>query len=102
MRELSEIYGFERASRAYRASLDAVAGLKSLVWRLGIACDMRDKDSLYLAAGESSADLIEEHRLRGNAPGLPGDFSIMPCCWIVLASRVPVRSSRRVQPIPIP
>ena len=31
--ELTEAYGFERASRAYRASLDAVTGLKSLVLR---------------------------------------------------------------------
>ena len=73
LRELSELYGFERASRAYRASRDAVAGLKSLVWRLGIACDLRDKNSLYLAADEGSAVLIEEHRLRARA-GLPGDF----------------------------
>ena len=73
LRELSEVYGFERASRAYRASLDAVAGLKSLVWRLGIACDMRDKNSLYLAADESSASLVEEHRWRARV-GLPGDF----------------------------
>jgi glycine/D-amino acid oxidase-like deaminating enzyme len=73
LRELSELYGFERASRAYRASLDAVSGLKSLAWRLGIACDMRDKHSLYLAADESSNDLLEEHRCRARA-GLPGDF----------------------------
>ena len=55
LRQLSEVYGFERAARAYRASLDAVAGLKSLVGQLGIACDMREKNSLYLAAGDSSA-----------------------------------------------
>jgi glycine/D-amino acid oxidase-like deaminating enzyme len=73
LRELSELYGFERASRAYRASRDAVAGLQSLVWRLGIACDMREKHSLYLAAGEDSAELVEEHRWRTRA-GLPGDF----------------------------
>lgn len=73
LRELSEIYGFDRAARAYRASRDAVAGLQSLVWRLGIACDLRDKDSLYLAAGEGSAELVEEHRWRARA-GLPGDF----------------------------
>lgn len=77
LHELSELYGFERASRAYRASRDAVAGLKSLVWRLGIACDMRDKNSLYLAAGEGSAGLIEEHRRRTRA-GLPGDFLDYP------------------------
>jgi glycine/D-amino acid oxidase-like deaminating enzyme len=73
LRQLSEAYGFERAARAYRASLEAVAGLKSLVAEFGIACGMRDKNSLYLAADESSAGLIEEHRLRVRA-GLPGDF----------------------------
>ena len=71
--ELTEAYGFERASRAYHASLDAVAGLKSLVHELGIACDMRDKDSLYLAGGEGNGELAAEHRLRRRA-GLPGDF----------------------------
>ena len=73
LRELSEIYGFERAARAYRASLDAVAGLKSLVAQLGIACEMREKNSLYLAAGDSGGELLEEHRLRERAM-LPGDF----------------------------
>jgi glycine/D-amino acid oxidase-like deaminating enzyme len=34
---------------------------------------MRDKNSLYLAAGDSSAELVEEHRWRTRA-GLPGDF----------------------------
>ena len=71
--ELTEAYGFERASRAYRASLDAVTGLKSLVQQLGIACDLRDKDLLYLAAGDTGGELIEEHRLRRRA-GLPGDY----------------------------
>jgi glycine/D-amino acid oxidase-like deaminating enzyme len=70
---LTEVYGFERASRAYRASLNAVTGLQSLVLQLGIVCDMRDKDSLYLAAGDTASELIEEHRLRRRA-GLPGDF----------------------------
>lgn len=73
LRQLSEAYGFERAARAYRASFEAVAGLKSLVGQLCIACEMRDKNSLYLAADESSASLIEEHRYRTRA-GLPGDF----------------------------
>jgi len=71
--ELTEIYGFERASRAYHASLQAVAGLKSLVAQLGIACEMRDKNSLYLAAGDTGKALREEHQLRQRA-GLPGDF----------------------------
>jgi glycine/D-amino acid oxidase-like deaminating enzyme len=71
--ELAQAYGFERASRVYRASLEAVTGLQSLVRQLGIACDLRDKNSLYLAVGETGSELIEEHRLRERA-GLPGDF----------------------------
>jgi glycine/D-amino acid oxidase-like deaminating enzyme len=71
--ELTEVYGFERASRAYRASLDAVTGLKSLVLQLGLCCEMRDKNSLYLAAEDTGKDLLEEHRIRERA-GLPGDF----------------------------
>jgi glycine/D-amino acid oxidase-like deaminating enzyme len=71
--ELTGIYGFERASRAYRASFEAVTGLKSLVLQNGIACEMRDRNSLYLAAGDSGKQLLEEQRLRERA-GLPGDF----------------------------
>jgi len=71
--QLTETYGFERASRAYRASLEAVAGLKSLVLQLGISCDMRERSSLYLAAGDTGRELAAEHRLRERA-GLPGDF----------------------------
>ena len=71
--QLMEAYGFERASRAYQASLQAVSGLKSLVAELRIACDMREKDSLYLAAGPTSKGLIEEHALRRRAD-LPGTF----------------------------
>ncbi len=71
--QLTETYGFERASRAYLASLHAVAGLKSLVLQLGVACEMRDRNSLYLAAGDTSTELVDEHRLRERA-GLPGVF----------------------------
>jgi glycine/D-amino acid oxidase-like deaminating enzyme len=71
--QLTEAYGFERASRAYQVSLQAVSGLKSLVAELGLPCDMRAKDSLYLAAGSTSKDLIEEHGLRRRA-NLPGAF----------------------------
>jgi glycine/D-amino acid oxidase-like deaminating enzyme len=71
--QLTKAYGFERASRAYRASLQAVAGLKSLVLQRNIACEMRDKDSLYLATASTGRELYEEHQLRRRA-GLPGDF----------------------------
>jgi glycine/D-amino acid oxidase-like deaminating enzyme len=73
LEQLTQLYGFERASRAYRASLDAVSGLKSLVARLGLPCEMRDKNSLYLAAGATGKELLEEHLLRARA-GLPGNF----------------------------
>jgi glycine/D-amino acid oxidase-like deaminating enzyme len=71
LQELTHLYGYERAARAYRASYDAVHGLKALVRTLNLRCDMRAKDSLYLAAGESAKGLIEEHALRARA-GLPG------------------------------
>jgi glycine/D-amino acid oxidase-like deaminating enzyme len=71
--QLTDIYGFERASRAYQASLQAVAGLKSLVQQLGIACELRAKPSLYLASGDTSKQLLGEHQLRERA-GLPGEF----------------------------
>jgi glycine/D-amino acid oxidase-like deaminating enzyme len=71
--QLTEAYGFEHAARAYRASLNAVTGLKSLVLQLGVACEIRDKNSLYLAVGDTAAELIAEHQLRQRA-GLPGDF----------------------------
>jgi glycine/D-amino acid oxidase-like deaminating enzyme len=71
--QLAEIYGFERAARAYRASLEAVTGLKSLVRQLGIACDLRDRNSLYLSAGDTGTELVDEHELRRRA-GLPGEF----------------------------
>jgi glycine/D-amino acid oxidase-like deaminating enzyme len=71
--QLTQSYGFERASRAYRASLNAVTGLKSPVLRLGLRCEMRERNSLYLATGDTSKALFEEHQLRERA-GLPGDF----------------------------
>ena len=102
LRELTEIYGFDCAARAYRASRDAVAGLQSLVWRLGIPCDLREKLSLYLAAGEGSADLVEEHRCAG-APALRRRFhSTTPCCWSALgiARAGAIVSPGRPMPIP--
>jgi len=71
--QLTRSYGFERASRAYHASLNAVTGLKSLVLQLGLHCEMRGRNSLYLATGDTSKALFEEHQLRERS-GLPGDF----------------------------
>lgn len=71
--ELTELYGYERAVRAYRASFDAVGGLQTLMRDLDLPCDMRAKSSLYLAAGEDATSLITEQVLRARA-GLPGTF----------------------------
>ncbi len=71
--QLTQAYGFEKASRAYRASLDAVAGLKSLILHLGIPCELGDRHSLYLATRDTDKELFEEHQLRQRA-GLPGSF----------------------------
>lgn len=70
---LVEAYGFERAARAYQASLEAVQGLGRLVVDLGIGCQWHNRNSLYLAAGSDAASLLEEHSLRRRA-GLPGEF----------------------------
>ena len=70
---LTGLYGFDRASRAYHASLTAVDGLKSLVLKNGIVCGMRPRDSLYLASGDTARQLLEENRLRLRC-GLPGEF----------------------------
>lgn len=71
--QLTEMYGFERASRAYHTSLQAVIGLKSLIPQLGLCCEMRDRNSLYLATGSNSTELLREQQLRERA-GLPGEF----------------------------
>ncbi|HEU0082802.1 MAG TPA: FAD-dependent oxidoreductase [Bradyrhizobium sp.] len=69
--QLAEMIGFERAARSWQASLQAVRGLKSLVAQSGVACELRGRDSLYLAAGETATDLLAEHELRQRAR-LPG------------------------------
>jgi glycine/D-amino acid oxidase-like deaminating enzyme len=72
--ELSSFYGFDQASSIYRASLAAVVGLGTLVRDLGFGRAIRDRVSLYIAAGDAGhARLSAEHALRQRA-GLPGRF----------------------------
>lgn len=74
LRSLSRSYGFDRAARIYRRSLEAARGLISLVERLALPCSFARRDALYLASAETgNADLREEHALRQRA-GLPGRF----------------------------
>jgi glycine/D-amino acid oxidase-like deaminating enzyme len=70
---LSELYGLERAARAYGASLRAVHGLQALVAMLGIPCELHRRQSVYLATGSDGAGLLNEHRLRRRV-GLPGEY----------------------------
>lgn len=65
--ELSQLYGFEKAVRCYRASHAATRGLMSLVAHHGIACEMRQRLSLYLAADDSPRLVENEHALRARA-----------------------------------
>ncbi|TCR63461.1 glycine/D-amino acid oxidase-like deaminating enzyme [Bosea sp. BK604] len=72
--ELTGLYGFDRAANIYRRSLQAVAGLKTLVDELHPGCTFRHRSSLYLAGGETNASqLLAEHHLRERA-GLPGTY----------------------------
>jgi glycine/D-amino acid oxidase-like deaminating enzyme len=72
--KVTDLYGFERAARIYRLSLQAVRGLQALVAEREIACRMRARHSLYLAAETTDAQaLMHEHELRARA-GLPGHF----------------------------
>lgn len=72
--DLTAMYGFERAANVYRRNFGAVSGLAELVNTHRLACGMRHKRSLYLAAGKVGArELQAEHALRMRA-GLPGDY----------------------------
>jgi glycine/D-amino acid oxidase-like deaminating enzyme len=84
--QLVDFYGFERAVRAYRASLAAAHGLVRLARQLRIDCDMRRRNALYLAAGDRADDLVAEAALRVRA-GLPStflDFTVLKECYGVL------------------
>ncbi|CAN5846749.1 FAD-dependent oxidoreductase [soil metagenome] len=71
---LTELYGFERAVSVYRRSLQAVSGLENLIRSRRIKCVLRNRNSLYLAAGSTRArELLAEHELRARA-GLPGAY----------------------------
>jgi glycine/D-amino acid oxidase-like deaminating enzyme len=70
---LSEAYGLERAARAWRASMQAIHGLKTLVTGLGVRCELHERSSLYLASGSDGKSLLREHELRRRV-GLPGEY----------------------------
>ncbi|MHC2621349.1 glycine/D-amino acid oxidase-like deaminating enzyme [Bradyrhizobium huanghuaihaiense] len=71
--ELTQLYGFEKAIRCYRASHQAAKGLISLVAHHRIACQMRPRVSLYLAVDDSPKLVQDEYALRSRSD-LPSLF----------------------------
>ncbi|RDJ26780.1 FAD-binding oxidoreductase [Bosea caraganae] len=72
LRELTLLYGFERAADIYRRSFKAVEGLRELIIRLDLPCAFFPRDTVYLAAGDvGPPELRDEWALRERA-GLPG------------------------------
>ena len=71
---LVDTIGFERASRAWLRSLQAVDGLRNLVRKLAIPCAFREREALYLAGDVLGArELAKEARLRQSI-GLPSEY----------------------------
>jgi len=95
--ELTELYGFEHAARCVRASFDAMNGLRRLIAQHGVACQMRPRQSLYLASGDTAKSLQNEFALRHRA-GLPGEFSITRLCCELSISPAPAGRSSRPRP----
>lgn len=74
LRELTALYGFERAADVYRRSFKAVSGLGDLVARLQLGSAYTARETVYLAAGDiGPRELAEEYALRQRA-GLPGEL----------------------------
>jgi glycine/D-amino acid oxidase-like deaminating enzyme len=71
--ELTELYGLDRARRDYCASYIAANGLQKLAAGHRLACQVRPKPSLYLAAADNDRQLRHEFELRRRV-GLPGEF----------------------------
>jgi glycine/D-amino acid oxidase-like deaminating enzyme len=71
--ELVDFYGFERAARAYHASVAVARGLTALVSEHKISCAFRRRNALYLANNEGADKLVSEAALRDRA-GLPTAF----------------------------
>nr|WP_196238944.1 FAD-dependent oxidoreductase [Bradyrhizobium sp. BR2003] len=65
--ELAQLYGFEKAVRCYRASLQAAQGLLSLIAHQGISCQMRPRLSLYLAVDDGPKLVQDEYAMRDRA-----------------------------------
>jgi glycine/D-amino acid oxidase-like deaminating enzyme len=71
---LTQQIGIERARRVWHRSFRTVEDLRRLVQQLGIACDFRSRNALYLAGTRlGPLELAEEGRQRREI-GLPSEF----------------------------
>jgi glycine/D-amino acid oxidase-like deaminating enzyme len=65
--KLTQIYGFEKAVRCYRASHQAARGLLALIAHYRVTCCIRPRFSLYLAVDDSPKLIKDEYALRSRA-----------------------------------
>ena len=72
--QLVDLYGFERAVRAYQASLAAARGLVELVSHCGVACGLRRRNALYLPADENRDRCSSPRSALRSRAGLPTAF----------------------------
>lgn len=72
LRELTALYGFDKAVDVYRRSFKAVEGLRERIAELELGCAFLPRDTVYLAAGDvGPRELLDESTLRQKG-GLPG------------------------------
>jgi glycine/D-amino acid oxidase-like deaminating enzyme len=72
--ELTQQIGIERATRVWHRSFRAVEDLRLLVQHLGITCDFRSRNAIYLSGAKlGPLELAEEARVRRKI-GLPSEF----------------------------
>lgn len=66
--------GYQNAERAWRRSRLAVAGLKARIAERGIACNLAERPSLYLAGDVLGATGLKEEAAARRAAGLSATF----------------------------
>src|ERR1043165_6402285 len=72
--DLQRLIGAERASRAYRASFQAMHDLAKLVGRLDIDCDWAARPAVYLASSDADSEYLEREAEARRDAGLPAEF----------------------------
>jgi glycine/D-amino acid oxidase-like deaminating enzyme len=71
---LAERYGRRAARRIWKLSSDAARDFIRTIHRLGIACELRKRDSLYYTLDEDRARALQRELRRRRAAGLGGTW----------------------------